>query len=175
MQRRGRNSGLRVALSSRHRPGRASAKFVSAGFPSNTGRLVIGTITDISDRKNAEQSLLQSLAHERELGEMKSGFVSMVSHEFRTPLGVILSSTEILLNYFDRLAGDKRNDHLRTIVRSVRSLSRLVEEVLLLGKVEAGRLKFLPTASTSPPLCDQLVDEARSAAETASDRARSRP
>ena len=134
-------------------------------LPSSTGRLVIGTITDISEHKKAEQSLLQSLAHERELGEMKSGFVSMVSHEFRTPLGVILSSTEILLNYFDRLTAEKRNEHLRTIVRAVRSLSRLVEEVLLLGKVEAGRLKFLPASLDLVALCDQLVDEARSAAE----------
>lgn len=134
-------------------------------LPSNTSRLVIGTITDISERKAAEQSLLQALAHERELGEMKSGFVSMVSHEFRTPLGVILSSTEILLSYFDRLTPDKRNEHLRTIVRSIRSLSRLVEEVLLLGKVEAGRLKFQPTSIDLIPLCDQLVDEAHSASE----------
>jgi PAS domain S-box-containing protein len=134
-------------------------------LPSTTAQLAIGTITDISERKKAEQSLLQALAHERELGEMKSGFVSTVSHEFRTPLGVILSSTEILLSYFDRLNAERRNEHLRTIVRSVRSLSRLVEEVLLLGKVEAGRLKFSPAAIALPTLCDQLVDEARSAAE----------
>ena len=136
-------------------------------LPSNTARLVIGTITDISERKIAEQSLLQSLAHERELGEMKSGFVSMVSHEFRTPLGVILSSTEILLNYFERLSADKRNEHLQTIVRSVRSLSRLVEEVLLLSKVEAGRLKFQPTHLELITLGEQLIDEAHSAAEAA--------
>jgi PAS domain S-box-containing protein len=134
-------------------------------LPSSSARLVIGTITDISERKKAEQSLLQALAHERELGEMKSGFVSTVSHEFRTPLSVILSSTEILLNYFDRLTADKRNEHLRTIVRSVRSLSRLVEEVLLLGKVEAGRLKFRPASIDLAALSDQFVDEARSAAE----------
>ena len=134
-------------------------------LPSSTAQLAIGTITDISERKKAEQSLLQSLAHERELGELKSGFVSTVSHEFRTPLGVILSSTEILLSYFDRLNSERRNEHLRTIVRSVRSLSRLVEEVLLLGKVEAGRLKFVPAPLALPALCDQLVDEARSAAE----------
>jgi PAS domain S-box-containing protein len=133
-------------------------------LPSGASRLVIGIITDISERKQVENTLMQALARERELGEMKSGFVSMVSHEFRTPLGVILSSTEILQHYFDRLGPDKRNEHLRTIVRSVRSLSRLVEEVLLLGKVEAGRLKFLPDFIDLPPLCQQLADEARSAA-----------
>ena len=61
--------------------------------------LVIGL--DITQRKRAEAELLRTLAREKELGQLRSNFVSMVSHEFRTPLGIIQSSAEILEDYLE--------------------------------------------------------------------------
>jgi signal transduction histidine kinase len=62
---------------------------------------VLAFFLDITERKRAEAELLRTLAREKELGQLRSNFVSMVSHEFRTPLGIIQSSAEILEDYMD--------------------------------------------------------------------------
>jgi PAS domain S-box-containing protein len=84
--------------------------------------------------KNAEQELLKTLAQEKELSELKSSFVSMVSHEFRTPLAVILSSAELLKNHLERLPPAIRAQQLRAIGESTLHMSKMIDEVLLLGK-----------------------------------------
>jgi len=132
-------------------------------LPSLQHRLVIGTVTDISERKRVEAAMLEALAHERELGALKSSFVSMVSHEFRTPLGVISSSAEILMRYLDRMTPDKRQEQLQAVVRSTRRLGHLLDEVLLLGRFEAGRVAFEPVALDVGRLCATLVEEALTA------------
>jgi signal transduction histidine kinase len=76
---------------------------------------VIATCIDITQRKLAEAELLRTLARERDLGQLRSNFVSMVSREFRTPLGIIQSSAEILEDYLDQLNPDERKDHLQSI------------------------------------------------------------
>jgi PAS domain S-box-containing protein len=63
---------------------------------------------DVTERKQAEAEMLKALEREKELGQFKSNFVSMVSHEFRTPLGIIQSSAEILSDYFEQLAAGER-------------------------------------------------------------------
>ncbi|MBE2214621.1 MAG: PAS domain S-box protein [Opitutaceae bacterium] len=136
-------------------------------LPSRHGRLVIGTITDISERKRVEAAMLEALAHEREIGAIKSTIVSMVSHEFRTPLGVISSSAEILMRYLDRMSPDKRQEQLDAILRSTRRLGSLLDEVLLLGRFEAGRVPFEPVALDLPRLAASLVEEAASATRQA--------
>lgn len=118
---------------------------------------------DITEQKRSEAELLKNLAREKELGEMKTGFVSLVSHEFRTPLGVIMSATEILQRYFDRLHADKRARHLEMIFRSSRNLASLIEEVLVLGAVEEGRMEFKPAPVAVETICRALVDEITSA------------
>ena len=123
---------------------------------------------DITGRKQAEVETVKALAREKELSELKSNFVSMVSHEFRTPLGVIQSASDVLDRYLDRLAPEKRRKHLDMIFRSTKNLTQLVEGVLLLGKVEDGRLQFAPAAIDLPAACTQLVDEVISATTAAS-------
>jgi signal transduction histidine kinase len=111
----------------------------------------------------AGEEMLANLDRERELGELKSNFVSMVSHEFRTPLAVILSSTELLRNHLDRLSPERREQQLHSIHSSTMQMAKLIEEVLLLGKVEAGRMTFEPAPLDLRAFCAQLVDEALSA------------
>src|SRR5260221_8097232 len=120
---------------------------------------------EVSERQQAQAELHHALAAERELGELKSRFVSMVSHEFRTPLGIIMSSTEILQTYLDRLSPEKRNEHLRDIFESTRRMGDLMEEILLLGRVEAGRVEFKPDQLDLPGLCRRLIDEVNSATQ----------
>jgi PAS domain S-box-containing protein len=130
------------------------------------GRQIIqAVIDDISDRKRAEEELLRSLAREKELGQMKTNFVSMVSHEFRTPLGIIQSSTEILADYLDKLDPDDRREQLRSIVKNTRRMADLMEEVLVLGRLDAGRMDFRPAPMDLPAFCERTVDEVMAASE----------
>ncbi len=125
--------------------------------------LIQAVILDITERKKAEAELLKSLAREKELSALKSNFVSMVSHEFRTPLGIIMSSSEILREYFDRLESTERNDHLQSIQKNTRRMADLMEEVLLLSRVEAGKLNLEPQPLDLGVFCRRLVDEVLSA------------
>lgn len=125
--------------------------------------LIQAVIMDITERKKAEAELIKALAREKELGALKSNFVSMVSHEFRTPLGIIMSSAEILSEYFDRLETAERNEHLRSIQKNTRRMADMMEEVLLLGRVEAGKLTLEAQLIDLTFFCRRLVDEVLSA------------
>ncbi len=118
-------------------------------------------------RETAEGELRVALAAEKELNQLKSSFVSMVSHEFRTPLEVILSSSNILDRYFERLPIDKRKAQLRAIRKSVHRMNDLVEDVLMLGKFDAGRMMCTPVPLDLNVVCRRIIDEVESAAERA--------
>jgi signal transduction histidine kinase len=116
-----------------------------------------------AELEDANRRLGESLRAEKEAGELRANFVALVSHEFRTPLEVILTSSDILSRYFDRLEPEKRSGYLATIHDSVKRMAGMMEEVLLLGKVEAGRLQFRPEPLDLPALCESLVGETLSA------------
>jgi PAS domain S-box-containing protein len=130
-----------------------------ARLPVPGRQLVIGAITDITERKRAEAEMKNALAKEKQLSELKSSFVSMVSHEFRTPLGVIMSSAEILESYNDRLKPERRSEVLQDIFQSTRRMADLMEEVLLLGRVEAGKVQCKPVPLELASFCQRLTDE----------------
>ena len=120
---------------------------------------------DITERKRVEMELHRTLAREKELGQLRSSFVSMVSHEFRTPLGIIQSSAEILDDYIDRLDPDERKEHLRSIQKNTRRMASLMEEVLLIGSIEAGKMDFTPSTIELESFLRRLVDEVHSATD----------
>jgi PAS domain S-box-containing protein len=124
---------------------------------------VAGQIALAIQRKRAEGELIHSLERERELGQLRKNFVSMVSHEFRTPLGIISSSAGLLEKHFDRLEPSERNEHLGSIRGNVRRMSQLMEEVLLFGRVEEGRLGCETRPLNPASFCRMLADELRSA------------
>ena len=119
-------------------------------------------VSDISERRRAETELKRALERERELNQLKSNFVSTVSHEFRTPLGIIQSSAEILDDYLDRLDPEERREQLQSIIKNSRRMAGLMEDVLLLGRLDAGRMQFIPGPLDLAALCRRLVDEVNS-------------
>lgn len=129
-------------------------------------RIIQAVINDISRRKEAEAELLKALAREKELGELKSNFVSMVSHEFRTPLGIIMSSADILADYFERLEPEERLRHLRSIHENTQRMAELMEEVLLIGRLDAGRMDFKPAPLDLRAFCQRITAEILSAGDT---------
>ena len=118
---------------------------------------------DITQRKQAEAELLRTLAREKELGQLRNKFVSMVSHEFRTPLAVIQSSAEILDDYLDRLGKSERKAHLQSIRKNTRRMAALMEETLLICSFDAGQMEFKPTVVELRTFLPKLVDEVLSA------------
>lgn len=120
---------------------------------------------DISQRKRAEAELLRAVAREKELGQLKTNFVSMVSHEFRTPLGIIQSSAEILSDYQDRLSPHERIEQLQSIIQNTRRMAGMMEEVLILSRLDAGKMEFRPAPLDFATFCRRVVNEVRSASD----------
>lgn len=116
-----------------------------------------------SQLTQAQQSLVKALVQEKELTQLKSNFVSMVSHEFRTPLGITMSAVELLRNYLDRLPPAKLRELLDDIYSSTLRMSGLMEQVLLLGRVEAGKLGLNFAPLDVAAFGHRLVDEMLSA------------
>jgi PAS domain S-box-containing protein len=116
-------------------------------------------VEDITERKRAEEELLRALAREKELSQLKTNFVSTVSHEFRTPLGIIMSSAQILGDYLDRLEPEERREHLLSITKNTRQMASLMEEVLVLSRVDSGKMVCEPAPLDLAGLCRRLTDE----------------
>jgi signal transduction histidine kinase len=92
----------------------------------------------------ANQALAVEREKERELGDMKTRFAAMTSHELRSPLSSVLSSSELLSDYGERWDGERRREHLRRIRDAARDMSQLLDQLLLIGRAEAGTLRPTP-------------------------------
>jgi PAS domain S-box-containing protein len=90
--------------------------------------------------EQSQQELSEALDKERELNEIKSRFVSMASHEFRTPLSTVLSSASLLAKYTAGEDQPKRNKHITRIKESVKHLNDILEDFLSLGKLDEGKV-----------------------------------
>ena len=144
----------------------------------------VAFISDISERKKYEQRILKqsdeleikviertkelresetklriSLEKEKELGELKSRFVSMASHEFRTPLSSILSSANLIGRYEREDQQEKRMKHVHRIESSVRNLTVILNDFLSLEKLESGHVRFNPVQLEALDFIQQIIDE----------------
>ncbi|MEP7109111.1 MAG: PAS domain-containing sensor histidine kinase [Ferruginibacter sp.] len=90
--------------------------------------------------EQSQQELSEALDKERELNEIKSRFVSMASHEFRTPLSAVLSSASLLTKYTKGEDQEKRNKHIDRIKGAVKQLNEILEDFLSLGKLNEGKV-----------------------------------
>lgn len=116
---------------------------------------------DITARKQAERDTAAALARQQELNALRSRFVAMTSHEFRTPLATIQSSQDLLRHYHERLPPEERQELLTAIESSVQRMAGMLDRVLLLGKAEAQMLEFKPRPLDLTALCESLLREAR--------------
>ena len=124
-------------------------------------QLVLGAAHDISLRKKAEGEIRNALKHSQDLNQMKSRFVSMVSHEFRTPLSTILSSLELLEYYEDKLTRDDKNSHYSKITKSVDYLTELLDDVITINRADSGKLEAKYGEHEIVELINQLVSDLR--------------
>lgn len=139
----------------RHLKGNAMVLRTADGTPER----VVGVNIDISDMKRSAERLQLALEQEKELGELKSRFVSMASHEFRTPLAAILATTETLSNYRDRMNAVQIEARLEKIRQQVAHMKDIMEDVLQLSRIQAGKVEFCPDAGDLNALCQDIIEE----------------
>ena len=136
-----RPMGLNMTLSAQKKDGTEFPVEISLGhFETNEEKFTIAFIIDISVRK-ANEELTKSLEKEKEVNDLKSRFISMASHEFRTPLSTILSSVSLLAKYHTTEDQPKRDKHIDRIKSSVKVLTDILNEFLSLGKIEEGKIE----------------------------------
>jgi PAS domain S-box-containing protein len=100
--------------------------------------------TDISERKLVEQEALHALEQERELNYLRSQFLSMISHDFRTPLATINTTADLLMRYADRFSDAERRQRLLRIQAGVDYLDRMIDDVVYIGRAQMGQVRFEP-------------------------------
>ncbi|MBI1287341.1 MAG: PAS domain S-box protein [Flavobacteriales bacterium] len=99
---------------------------------------------NITEQKQAEQDMINALKKERELNELKSRFVSMASHEFRTPLATVLSSVNLVSRHAEAGNMESVSKHVGRIKNSIRNLTSILNDFLSLEKLEAGKVQYRP-------------------------------
>lgn len=120
---------------------------------------LICSIRDITERKRMELELRNALEQERELSELKSRFVTTASHEFRTPLAMIMTSSELLEKYGNRLNDAQKLERLGRIQTEVKNMARLLDDVLTVNKsVEAVAFDFDPEPLNVLEFCRQIIE-----------------
>lgn len=116
----------------------------------------LGTATRELESINRE--LERERRREREQNELKTRFVSATSHEFRTPLSTILSSSQMLASYGERWDAERRLLHFERIAGAARHMWQLLEEILLIGRAEVGALVPVPARFDLQDFCQGLID-----------------
>lgn len=148
-------------------------------YNTDEGQYAIAFVSDISIRKASEAalvslnaeleqkvnertlSLTEALEKEKELNELKSRFVSMASHEFRTPLSTILSSAYLVSKYTQTEDHAKREKHIQRIVSSVNMLNDILNDFLSVGKIEEGKIQVRFADINVPEVITSLISEMR--------------
>jgi PAS domain S-box-containing protein len=114
---------------------------------------------DISERKQAELERENALKQAQDLSDLKSRFISITSHEFRTPLTTIFSASELLEHYGEKWPRTKEIHYLKQIQSSVQHMTLLLDDVLIVSAGEAGKLKLDPSLMDIISFCETLVEE----------------
>ena len=120
-------------------------------------------LTDITELRDSEEKMRKALAQEKELGDLKTRFVSMASHEFRTPLATIQTSSELLEHYSARLSADERAEAVTDIQRAVQRMQAMMDSFLAFGRIDAGSTAFSPLATHVKTCLQGLLHEASAA------------
>ncbi|MGD1911678.1 MAG: ATP-binding protein, partial [Rivularia sp. (in: cyanobacteria)] len=114
-------------------------------------------LLELKDDKQAESELRQALEQARRLSELRQRFVSMLCHQFRTPLNVVSFSSDLLRRNIHQWSKEKNHSYLDLIQDAVEQISELLDEILLFGKAEADRLKCEPRELDLNQFCQGII------------------
>ena len=118
-------------------------------------------LTEDLENKVAERTteLKQALEKEKELNQLKSRFITMASHEFRTPLAIISSSSGILQEFGDRLNEERKQEHLQTIQNTIKHITQILDDVLMINRAEGNKIELYLVAADIIDFCRYLIQE----------------
>ncbi|PZO45079.1 MAG: hybrid sensor histidine kinase/response regulator [Pseudanabaena frigida] len=116
----------------------------------------------IKQLRNSEQATLQALNKEKELNQLKSYFVAMVSHEFRNPLTTLQLTSEIILESSDNLTAEKKQIYARRLNSTIKNMCQLLDEVILMGKVDTGNFEIVLEAIDLQEFLENLIASLKS-------------
>ena len=139
--------------------GRQRVERLNADLEQKVADRTHALMTTLAQLERRSEELAKALAAEQELGELKSRFVAMASHEFRTPLTAILTSATLVEKYPGAEQQDKRQRHLDRIRASVKHLTDILEEFLSMGKIEEGKMEAHPARVELASLLQETVAE----------------
>lgn len=128
-------------------------------------KLVIGYGIDITELKNAQKTVLELLEKERGLSDLKTQFIQMASHEFRTPMASIQTSMDILKHYINQPESTLQeispvfNRHHSRIEQEIFRITEIMNNILLMGRLDAGRMYFNPLEIDIASLVKSIIDE----------------
>jgi PAS domain S-box-containing protein len=125
-----------------------------------------GSHIDITDRKQAEEIVEKAFQKERELSELKSRFISMASHEFRTPLTSIVLYAELLKNYSHTWDKKEKDEAFQRIQDAVQTMTDLMDGVLAVGHIEEGKQAFQPKVLDLSHLIQDVIEQAKLLSQT---------
>ncbi|MEM9166461.1 MAG: PAS domain-containing protein [Planctomycetota bacterium] len=126
---------------------------------------IVGVIIDIDDRQEASDRLSQALMAAEQANAAKTQFLANMSHEIRTPMTSILGYTEILLSDGAELDAEKRSESMRTIHRNGTNLLTLINDILDISKIEAGKMSLERIETDIVALCREVTQLMRVRAE----------
>jgi len=117
------------------------------------------TVAIALSRAKAEADIRKALEVEKELNELKSRFVTTVSHEFRTPLATILFSAGLLERYSDEWSAEKKKSHFERIEISVRQMASLLDDVLMINRDENSEVELQLSVIELDNFCTEIVEQ----------------
>lgn len=109
--------------------------------------------------KKAQQEIYKALQKEKELHELKSSFVTIASHEFRTPLSTVLSSASLITKYKSAEDDEKRLKHVGRIKSAVHNLTNILNDFLSISRMEEGKIHNVPSSFDLQSFTLEVVDE----------------
>lgn len=127
---------------------------------------VQGIALDITDQKAAEAALRRALEHEKDVSALKSRFAAMASHEFRSPLGVILANAELLKMGWRTLSAEKVETRLDNILNQANLLNDILRRLLELSQLQAGSVAFSQVRLDLVNVCREALVQLRNATES---------
>lgn len=131
--------------------------------PQNEVEFVMAVSRDITRQRETEEELQRALKAEQELNSLRYRFLTMTTHEFKTPISTILSSVELLETYGERWSTEKRNDHINRIKTAAQRLNQMLSEVLEVNRVESGAGLEVSEGIDLIQLCHEVMNEIQQA------------
>ncbi len=126
-------------------------------FDFNNERVELITAIDITDYKQAESEVRQALEQAKQLSELRERFVSMLCHQFRTPLNIVSFSADLLRRHIHQWNEEKNRSYIDLILTAVEQLGHLLDDILLYGKADAAKLEFYPRQIDLDKFCRDIA------------------